>query len=67
MTSTPPPRRRFALTLEDAEPRALAPPERRLARLLKCLLRYYGFKCLNAVETTPTSEVPTDGQQVPPA
>ncbi len=50
---TPPPRRRFALTLEDAQPRSLAPPERRLARLLKCLLRYYGFRAIDAVETTP--------------
>jgi hypothetical protein len=62
MTPTPP-RQRFTLTLVDAAPDALAPPERRLARLLKCLLRYYGFRCERAVEVTTHAEEEAPGNQ----
>ncbi len=58
MSSKQEPRRRFALTLEDAEPRALAPAHVRLKRLLKCLLRYYGFRAINAVEAPSPPPVP---------
>ena len=30
-----------------------APPEKRLARLLKCMLRGYGFRCISARPAPP--------------
>jgi hypothetical protein len=55
---TPTPRQRFTLTLEDAPQRERdgtppAPTDVRLKRLLKAMLRGYGFRCVAVVETTP--------------
>jgi hypothetical protein len=48
------PRRRFTLTVEDAGD-VEAPAEVRLRRLLKAMLRGYGFRAVSAVESTPVA------------
>ncbi len=42
-----PPRERFTLTIQDAEPRNPVPLTPRLRRLLKAMLRGYGIRCVD--------------------
>ena len=47
-------RRRFTLTIQDAEPRNPVPLTPRLRRLLKVMLRGYGIRCVD-MRPVPTS------------
>lgn len=49
--------RPYVVTLEPVTGPFWAPPHRRLARLLKAMLRGYGFRCVSAreLEATPPS------------
>jgi hypothetical protein len=49
------------LTITTAPGHWSAPPDRRLARLLKTMLRGYGWRCVSAVEL-PEQE-PPDAQR----
>ncbi len=52
-------RQRFAITIQDAEPRNPVPLAPRLRRLLKAMLRGYGIRC---VDLRP---VPSQASQTP--
>jgi hypothetical protein len=56
-------RPRYHLELEPVAGNYLAPPEKRLARLLKAMLRAYGWRCTRCVPLAPANEeqAPTSG------
>lgn len=49
-------RPRYHLELEPVPGNYLAPPERRLARLLKAMLRAYGWRCVSCRPVAPANE-----------
>jgi hypothetical protein len=55
----------IVLHLRPAPGNWQAPPDRRLARLLKCMLRAYGWRCIGAREVLPDAAEPT--QRTPEA
>ena len=58
-------RPRYHLEVEAVPGDYLAPPERRLARLLKCMLRAYGWRCTACRPVAPADEgkAPVEGSR----
>ena len=47
---------RYRIELEPASGNYLAPPEKRLARLLKAMLRGYGWRCVACKPVAPAAQ-----------
>jgi hypothetical protein len=56
------PRPRYRLDIVDVAAPGDAPPSTRLKRLLKSLLRRWGFRCLLAVEVKPADRPVSTGE-----
>lgn len=55
---------RVELVLESVDAGFLAPPIKRLARLLKAMLRGYGFRCVRAREIEEDQETAPPGHSM---
>lgn len=63
------PNQRFILVMRPVPGNWLAPAERRLARVLKSMLRGYGFECVSAREVSANPDLtpqPSPGTQPQP-
>ena len=60
------PRPRYYLELEPVPGNYLAPPEKRLARLLKTMLRAYGWRCNACRPVSPAVETPPPPDKATP-
>jgi hypothetical protein len=59
-------RPRYSLELEPVPGNYLAPPEKRLARLLKTMLRAYGWRCNACHPVSPAVETPPPPDKATP-
>jgi hypothetical protein len=59
-------RPRYFLELEPVPGNYLAPPEKRLARLLKTMLRAYGWRCNACRPVSPAVETPPPPDKATP-
>lgn len=53
-----PPKKQFALIVEDAQPKGDVPIWNRLRSFLKCALRSYGIRCVRVEEILPPEDPP---------
>jgi hypothetical protein len=59
------PRETFTLMIADVGDADDAPPGRRLAGVLKALLRAWGFKCVSVAPAAPPQAVKTETEFAP--